>query len=106
MPPRVRVGARFEIAENGRAAVERHRAVPFDLILMDCQMPELDGYQATAEIRSLAGSASRVPIIGVTANAFLEDRDRCLRAGMNEYLAKPVSRELLLAAMAQFVPTR
>ena len=95
-------GAVVEIAENGRIAVERHRAAPFDLILMDCQMPELDGYEATAAIRALPGDAARVPIIGVTANAFAEDRDRCLRAGMNDYLAKPVSRPRLLSAIAQW----
>jgi CheY-like chemotaxis protein len=74
------------------------------MILMDCQMPEMDGYQATAGIRSLGGDSSLVPIIGVTANAFAEDRDRCLRAGMNGYLAKPLSRETLMAALAHFIP--
>ena len=97
-------GALVEIAENGRIAVERHRAFPYDMILMDCQMPELDGYEATASIRSFPGSSSLVPIIGVTANAFAEDRDRCIRAGMNGYLAKPLSRQTLLAAMSQFMP--
>jgi signal transduction histidine kinase/CheY-like chemotaxis protein len=97
-------GAFAEIAENGRIAVERHRASPYDVILMDCQMPEMDGYQATAGIRSLGGDSSLVPIIGVTANAFAEDRDRCLRAGMNGYLAKPLSRETLMAALAHFIP--
>ena len=95
-------GALVEIAENGRVAVERHCAAPFDLVLMDCQMPELDGYEATSEIRSLPGDAALVPIIGVTANAFAEDRERCIRAGMNDYIAKPVSRHLLLSAIAQF----
>src|ERR1035438_5886281 len=94
-------GALVEIAENGRIAVERHRAFPYDMILMDCQMPELDGYEATARIRSLPGSAALVPIIGVTANAFAEDRDRCLRAGMNGYVAKPLNRATLMAAMSQ-----
>jgi CheY-like chemotaxis protein len=99
-----RAGARAEIAENGRIAVERHRASPYDMILMDCQMPELDGYEATARIRSLPGSASLVPIIGVTANAFAEDRERCLRAGMNGYAAKPLSRAALMSSMSQFLP--
>jgi signal transduction histidine kinase/ActR/RegA family two-component response regulator len=97
------VGASVEIAENGRAAVERHQASPYDVILMDCQMPELDGYEATARIRSLPGCASLVPIIGVTANAFAEDRDRCISAGMNGYVAKPVNRGALMAAMAQLL---
>ena len=94
-------GAVVDIAENGREAVERHRAVPYDIILMDCEMPELDGYQATALIRALAGKASLVRIIGVTANAFTEDRDRCIRAGMNGYVAKPLTRRRLLEAMSQ-----
>ena len=74
-------GARVEIAENGQVAVALHSAAPYDVILMDCQMPVLDGYEATALIRALPGSASLVPIIGVTANAFDEDRDRCIQAG-------------------------
>ncbi|MGA2114184.1 MAG: ATP-binding protein [Bryobacteraceae bacterium] len=94
-------GAVVDIAENGREAVERHCAAPYDIILMDCEMPELDGYQATALIRALSGKASLVRIIGVTANAFAEDRDRCIRAGMNGYVAKPLTRRRLLEAMSQ-----
>ena len=97
-------GAQAETAEHGRAAVELHAACPYDMILMDCQMPEMDGYEATARIRSLSGPAALVPVIGVTANAFAEDRDRCLRAGMNGYVAKPLNRATLIAAMRQFVP--
>ena len=93
-------GARVEIAENGRLAVERHQASAYDMILMDCQMPELDGYAATARIRSLPGGLSLVPIIGVTANAFAEDRERCIRGGMNGYVAKPLSRATLMAAIS------
>jgi CheY-like chemotaxis protein len=99
-------GSLVDIAENGEVAVERHQSSPYDLILMDCQMPVLDGYEATARIRALPGAASRVPIIGVTANAFAEDRDRCLRVGMDHYLAKPLSREALLAAMSRFAGVR
>ena len=97
-------GARVEIAENGRIAVERHLAFPYDMILMDCQMPELDGYQATARIRAFPGNPSLVPIIGVTANAFPEDRDLCIRAGMNGFVPKPLRRDTLLAAISQFLP--
>ena len=92
-------GARVEVAENGRLAVERHQASAYDMILMDCQMPELDGYAATARIRSLSGGLSLVPIIGVTANAYAEDRERCIRGGMNGYVAKPLSRATLMAAI-------
>ena len=94
----------MDIAENGREALDLHRAAPYDMILMDCQMPELDGYEATAQIRSLPGIASEVPIIGVTANAFIEDRERCLRVGMNDYVAKPLTPQTLLAAMSRHVP--
>ena len=93
-------GARVDVAENGRLAVERHQASAYDMILMDCQMPELDGYAATTKIRSLSGELSLVPIIGVTANAFAEDRERCIRGGMNGYVAKPLSRATLMAAIS------
>lgn len=96
-------GAHVEIAENGQRAVELHRDAPFNVILMDCQMPVMDGYEATALIRALPGRASLVPIIGVTANAFVEDRDRCIRAGMNGFVAKPLSRAALLAAVSEFI---
>ena len=96
-------GARVAIADNGRIAVECQRASAYDVILMDCQMPELDGYESTARIRALSGDASLVPIIGVTANAFAEDRDRCIRAGMNAYVAKPLSRAALLASISQLL---
>jgi CheY-like chemotaxis protein len=99
-------GANVEIAENGRVAVERHQTAPYDMILMDCQMPELDGYAATARIRALPGNASLVPIIGVTANAFAEDRERCMRAGMNGYVAKPIHPAALISAMTGLIPFR
>ena len=101
-----RAGAVVETAENGRLAVERHRESPYDVILMDCQMPELDGYAATAQIRALPGPAAQVPIIGVTANAFAEDRERCLQAGMNGYLAKPITFAALTAALLPLVGER
>jgi signal transduction histidine kinase/CheY-like chemotaxis protein len=98
-----RAGAVVEVVGNGREAVVRHRANPFDLILMDCQMPEMDGYAATAAIRALGGGAGAAPIIGVTANAFHEDRERCLGVGMSGYVAKPLTRDALLGAMASVV---
>jgi signal transduction histidine kinase/ActR/RegA family two-component response regulator len=94
-----RAGAQVDIAVNGKEAVELHQANPYDVILMDCQMPELDGYQATVRIRSMDGAASLVPIIGVTANAFQEDKERCFSAGMNGYVAKPLTRQSLLEAI-------
>ena len=92
-------GAIVETAEKGRVAVERHSAQPYDLILMDCHMPDMDGYEATAAIRA-QGKAAEVPIIAVTASALAEDRERCRRAGMNGYIAKPLRRDELLQAIA------
>jgi CheY-like chemotaxis protein len=82
-------GHTLEIARDGREAVERAAAGRFDVILMDVQMPGLDGYQATAAIRALPQGA-QVPIIALTAHAMAGDRERCLAAGMNDYLAKPL----------------
>ena len=96
------MGARVDVADNGAVAVERARTTAYDLILMDVQMPVMDGLQATAAIRQLAGR-SRVPIIAMTANAFSEDRDRCLAAGMNDHLAKPVEPQVLEACLAAWL---
>jgi signal transduction histidine kinase/CheY-like chemotaxis protein len=93
-----RTGASIDVAENGRAAVDSHFHQPYDLILMDCHMPEMDGYEAAATIRSHPRGGN-VPIIAVTASAFNEDRERCLRAGMDGHVAKPLRREELLEAV-------
>jgi CheY-like chemotaxis protein len=92
-------GATVEAAETGRVAVARHAAHPYDLILMDCHMPDMDGFEATAAIRTLREGAD-VPIVAVTASAFAEDRERCRRAGMDGYVAKPLRREELIRAVA------
>jgi len=98
------LGLSVESAANGIEAVaayQRHRP---DLILMDCQMPEMDGFQATREIRALEGD-DNVPIIALTANALVEDRERCLQAGMNDYLAKPFNRTSLSEMLRRWLPT-
>ena len=97
-------GLAVDVVENGRLAVERHRASPYDIILMDCQMPEMDGYEATACIRALAGAVAKTPIVGVTAGAFREDGEKCLRAGMDGYVPKPIDRNRLLTTMAGVLP--
>jgi CheY-like chemotaxis protein len=90
------------IAENGRAALEALAGDAFDLILMDVQMPVLGGLEAAACIRErerIAGCGARIPIIALTANAMAGDRERCIEAGMDEYLAKPIQARDLFATM-------
>ncbi len=98
-----RAGHTVAIASDGRKAVEMHGSGRFDLILMDVQMPELDGFEATARIRAAdLRSGAHTPVIALTANAMNGDRERCLSAGMDGYLSKPVSRDVLLQTIAEF----
>ncbi len=85
--------------EDGNQAIAAVRAGTYDLVLMDCQMPECDGYEATRQIRAEATATSRLPIIAVTANVFTEDRERCTTFGMDDFLAKPLSLEALRACL-------
>src|SRR5207253_8590609 len=88
------------VAQNGREALARTQAQRFDVVLMDVQMPEMDGLEATRAIRGLeTGSEGRVPILGVTAHAMKGDRERCLGAGMDGYLPKPIRPASLFAAI-------
>jgi len=96
-----RLGHRAEVANNGKEALGKLRLKPFDLVLMDCQMPELDGYSTTRLIRRNAAYAS-LPIIALTAHAMVEERQRCLDAGMNDYLSKPVSQQELAQMLNQW----
>ena len=97
-------GLMVEVAENGALAVEMVQAAHYDLVLMDMQMPVMDGIAATLEIRRL-GFAS-LPIVAMTANAMQADRDRCLEAGMNDYLAKPIDPDALWATLLAWVTPR
>jgi signal transduction histidine kinase/ActR/RegA family two-component response regulator len=99
-------GVSVEVAENGAVAVARLQAESFDLVLMDMQMPVMDGLAATRAIRALPGGAT-VPIVAMTANAMDSDRLRCLEAGMNDHLGKPVEPDALHRALVRWiVPAR
>jgi CheY-like chemotaxis protein len=95
-------GHTVAVACNGREAVAAVQGGGFDLVLMDIQMPEMDGLEATAAIRAAeSGAARRLPILALTALAMVGDRERCLAAGMDGYLTKPVQGDHLLRAVAE-----
>jgi signal transduction histidine kinase/ActR/RegA family two-component response regulator len=98
-----KLGYSVDVAHNGRAAVQAWATGRYDLILMDCQMPELDGYQATREIRNRENGASRIPIVALTAHAMKDDDVKCRTAGMDDHLAKPLDREQLRQCLARFL---
>jgi CheY-like chemotaxis protein len=85
------------VANNGKEALDAHEHGNFDLILMDCHMPEMDGFEATREIRGRERSSTgkRVPIVALTANAMAQDREECLNAGMDDHLSKPFTMQTL-----------
>jgi two-component system, sensor histidine kinase and response regulator len=101
-----RAGLTVDVAENGREALQLMRERRYQLVVMDCQMPEMDGFEATAALRSTADGATRpdVPVIALTANAGSEDRERCLAAGMSDHLGKPVRRAELEAVLSRWLP--
>jgi signal transduction histidine kinase/CheY-like chemotaxis protein/HPt (histidine-containing phosphotransfer) domain-containing protein len=100
------MGVEAEVVADGREAVNAFREKQFDAILMDCQMPELDGYEAAAEISALESACRRAParIIAVTANALAGDMEKCIEAGMDDYLRKPYKSEQLHAALSKILP--
>jgi CheY-like chemotaxis protein/HPt (histidine-containing phosphotransfer) domain-containing protein len=103
-----RAGFVAEVAADGQQALELLRAQPFDVVLMDLQMPVMDGLQATREIRRRGSGVldPAIPVIAVTANAFAEDRARSFESGMNDFLTKPLDPRRLLEALARWAPSR
>ncbi|MEA2296210.1 MAG: two-component system, sensor histidine kinase and response regulator, partial [Solirubrobacteraceae bacterium] len=99
-------GYRVDTVSDGADAVQAAAAHAYDAILMDCQMPELDGYEATAAIRAQEGPDRHTPIIAMTAGARREDRERCLAEGMDSYLSKPVSKDALIALVGRTLDQR
>ncbi len=99
-----KLGCIVQIADDGVQALALFKREPFDLVLMDCQMPELDGFQTTAAIREYEGTQKRTPIIALTANAMDGDREKCLAAGMDAYLSKPIRPEPLKEAFMAWLP--
>ncbi len=100
-----RVGCQPTFAVDGREAVQFVQQKPFAMVLMDCQMPEMDGFAATRAIRALGGDYARLPIVALTANVLPADREQCLQAGMNDFLTKPVKLDVLRAAVQRWVRT-
>jgi two-component system, sensor histidine kinase and response regulator len=98
-------GYHADVAANGREAVEAVRNLPYDLVIMDVQMPEMGGVEATVRIRQLGGKAATVPILAATAHALHGDRERFLEAGMNDYVSKPINRRELLEKIAALTGT-
>lgn len=99
-----KAGYQPEMAENGREALDAIARRSYGLVLMDIAMPEMDGIETTRAIRALPGERGRLPIIATTAAAFVEDKQRCLAAGMNDYLSKPLDRAEMLRMIARWLP--
>lgn len=98
-----KLGCEADLAKNGKEVLALWESRPYDLVLMDCSMPEMDGYEATTEIRRRE-SPAHIPILALTAHAMQSDRDRCLEAGMDDYVAKPISFERLAEALKRWGP--
>lgn len=99
-----RAGFNIDLVADGSEALEAHRASPYDIILMDCQMPIMDGFEASRQIRML--QQPQPTIIAVTANALVGERERCLSAGMDDYLSKPFQADQLISLVRKWVTAR
>jgi signal transduction histidine kinase len=99
-----RLGCEVDVAANGEEALRLLDAAAYDLVFMDCMMPGVDGYAATAELRRREAGRARLPGVAMTANAMQGDRERCLAAGMDDYVSKPVSRDILRDVLTRWLP--
>jgi PAS domain S-box-containing protein len=101
-----KLGCRADAVANGKEALESLRSIPYDLVLMDCQMPEMSGYEAAAHVRQSQSWVSnpRVPIVALTAHAMAGDREKCLSAGMDDYIAKPFQAATLAGMLEKWLP--
>jgi two-component system sensor histidine kinase/response regulator len=100
-----RLGYRADAVADGREAIRALTSLPYDLVLMDCQMPEMDGYEATQTIRDLSSPVRdhAIPVVAMTAHAMDGDREKCLDSGMNDYVAKPVTPQQLADAIERWI---
>ena len=98
-----RLGWHVTVVENGQEALDALDGADFDVVILDCQMPVLDGYNAARAIRSLTGPKGRLPIVAMTASALEEDRQRCFDAGMDEFIAKPITKDIVGEALNRVV---
>jgi len=98
-----KAGYRCDVAANGKEAVEALSRIPYDLVFMDCQMPVMDGYDATVEIRRRESEARHIPIIAMTAHTMKGDREKCLEAGMDDYIGKPVTKKTLHEVLEKYL---
>jgi CheY-like chemotaxis protein len=99
-----KLGYQVSVVPDGAQAVQAVRGDTYDLVLMDWQMPVMDGFEASQAIRELEGARAQTPIVALTANAMPGDRERCLAAGMDDYLSKPIRQDALAETLARHLP--
>jgi CheY-like chemotaxis protein len=97
-------GIEADVVATGVEALDALMGVSYDLVLMDCQMPEMDGFEATRRIRERERGSRRLPVVAMTANAMVGDREKCLKAGMDDHIPKPVRVEALHRALTRWLP--